>query len=175
MPPSAGTAAAGTETGKGTRSRANDSARMAMETALWHVAARRMTRPEAPGGSRLSPRHNDRMTQFSAEVLQAAAREREVHLTTIGRKTGKPRRVTIWIGTDGKRLSIRSGQGMRRHWPQNMLANGEGVVRLAKSEVKDKPRLVTGAAEARARSGLDRSKYRPFVPPSKAVQPAPLL
>ena len=114
------------------------------------------------------------MTQFSAEVLQAAAREREVQLTTLGRKTGKPRRVTIWIGTDGKRLYIRSGQGMRRHWPQNMLANGEGVVRVGKTEVKVKPQLVTDPAEARAVSGLYRSKYGAFVRPSKHGEPLTL-
>ncbi len=114
------------------------------------------------------------MSQFSAEVLEAAAREREVQLTTYGRKTGKPRRVTIWIGTDGKRLYIRSGEGMRRHWPQNLLAKGEGVIRLAKTEVKVKPRLVTDPAEARAVSGLYRSKYGQFVRASKPDEPLTL-
>jgi deazaflavin-dependent oxidoreductase (nitroreductase family) len=114
------------------------------------------------------------MSQFSAEALQAATREREVQLTTLGRKTGKPRRVTIWIGTDGTRLYIRSGQGMRRHWPQNLLAKGEGVVRLGKSEVKVKPRLVTDPAEARAVSGLYRSKYGQFVRASKPDEPLTL-
>ena len=111
------------------------------------------------------------MSQFSAEVLEAAARERAVQLTTLGRKTGKPRRVTIWIGTDGNRLFIRSGEGMRRHWPQNLLAKGEGVVRLGKSEVKVKPRLVTDPVEARAVSGFYRSKYGQFVRPSKSGEP----
>ncbi len=145
-----------------------------METASRHPTGPHTTRPETPGGSRLSPRHNDRMSQFSAEVLEAAAREREVQLTTLGRKTGKPRRVTIWIGTDGNRLFIRSGEGMRRHWPQNLLAKGEGVVRLGKSEVKVKPRLVTDQAEARAVSGLYRSKYGQFVRPSKPGEPLTL-
>jgi deazaflavin-dependent oxidoreductase (nitroreductase family) len=114
------------------------------------------------------------MTQFSAEVLEGAAHDREVQFTTYGRKTGKPRRVTIWIGTDGKRLFIRSGEGMRRHWPQNLLAKGEGVVRLGKSEVKVKPRLVTDPAEARAVSGLYRSKYGQFVRASKPDEPLTL-
>jgi deazaflavin-dependent oxidoreductase (nitroreductase family) len=114
------------------------------------------------------------MSQFSAEAVQAATREREVQLTTLGRKTGKPRRVTIWIGTDGTRLYIRSGEGMRRHWPQNLLAKGEGVVRLGKSEVKVKPRLVTDPAEARAVSGLYRSKYGQFVRASKPDEPLTL-
>ncbi len=114
------------------------------------------------------------MSQFSAEVLQAATREREVQLTTLGRKTGKPRRVTIWIGTDGKRLYIRSGQGMRRHWPQNLLSKGEGVVRLGTSEVKVNPRLITDPAEARAVSGHYRTKYGAFVRPSKPGEPLTL-
>lgn len=67
---------------------------------------------------------------FSRDVLDAAEREREVHLTTIGRKTGKPHRVTIWVGTDGKRLYTRSGEGLRRHWPQNLLVRGEGSCSL---------------------------------------------
>ncbi len=114
------------------------------------------------------------MSKFGAEVLQAAAREREVQLTTIGRKTGKPRRVTIWIGTDGQRLYIRSGQGMRRHWPQNLLAKGEGLVRLGKADVKVKPRLVTDPAEARAVSAIYRHKYGQFVRPSKPDEPLTL-
>ena len=88
------------------------------------------------------------MAEFNADVLDAANREREVQLTTNGRKTGKPHRVTIWIVTDGSRLYIRSGQGMRRDWPQNLLARGEGVIHLGKTAVKVKPRLVTDPDEA---------------------------
>jgi len=114
------------------------------------------------------------MNEYSPDVLQAVAREREVQLTTHGRKTGKPRRVTIWIGTDGTRLYIRSGQGMRRHWPQNLLAKREGVVRLGKTEVKVKPRLVTDPAEAREVSAIYRRKYGQFVRPSKPDEPLTL-
>ena len=45
------------------------------------------------------------MAKFPPEVHEAAGREREVVLTTTGRKTGKPRRVTIWISTDGEDYS----------------------------------------------------------------------
>ena len=114
------------------------------------------------------------MRQFAAEVLDAAKREREVQLATYGRKTGKPRRVTIWIVTDGSRLYIRSGQGMRRHWPQNLLARGEGVIHLGKTAVKVKPRLVTDPDEARAISAIYRRKYGPFVRASKPNQPLTL-
>ena len=111
------------------------------------------------------------MASFSDDVLKAAAREREVTLTTVGRKSGKEHRVTIWITTDGTRLHIRSGQGLRRQWPQNLIARGEGELQLGKLRVKVKPRLVTDPAEARAVSALYRKKYGPSVRASKPNQP----
>jgi len=109
--------------------------------------------------------------QFSPDVLEAATREREVQLTVRGRKTGKPRRVTIWIGTDGIHVYVRSGEGLRRHWPRNLLASGEAVLDFKKIAVKVKPRLVTDPVEARAVSALYKRKYGPFVRASKPNQP----
>jgi deazaflavin-dependent oxidoreductase (nitroreductase family) len=111
------------------------------------------------------------VASFSADVLEASKREREVKLTTIGRKSGKPHQVTIWITTDGKHLYIRSGQGLRRNWPQNLVARGEGLLRLGKTEVKVKPGHVTDPVEARAVSALYRRKYGPFVKASRPNQP----
>jgi deazaflavin-dependent oxidoreductase (nitroreductase family) len=106
-----------------------------------------------------------------ATWVDAAAKEREVTLTTQGRKTGQPARVTIWIGTDGKRLFIRSGGGLRRHWPQNLMASGEAVLQLGKTSVKVKPRHVTDPEEARAVSQLYRKKYGSYVTASKPTEP----
>ncbi len=103
--------------------------------------------------------------------VDAAAREQEVTLTTVGRKTGKPHRVTIWISTDGKRLYIRSGQGLRRHWPQNLMARGEATLHIAGESIKVKPRHVTDPSEARAASELVRKKYGSVVKPSKPSEP----
>jgi deazaflavin-dependent oxidoreductase (nitroreductase family) len=111
------------------------------------------------------------MAGFPPEVLDAAAREREVTLTTDGRKSGKPRRVTIWLATDDRRIFIRSGQGLVRQWPQNLVARGEAVLRLGKQELKFKPRHITDAAEARAVSELYYKKYGSFVKPSKPPEP----
>jgi len=115
-----------------------------------------------------------RVGVFSPDVLEAAAREREVELTTVGRKTGKSRRVTIWIATDGRRLYIRSGEGLRRQWPQNLLARGEGGLNFRKTSVQVKPRLVTDPEEARAVSALYRPKYGAFVRASEPNQPLTL-
>jgi deazaflavin-dependent oxidoreductase (nitroreductase family) len=111
------------------------------------------------------------VTSFTDDVLKAAGREREVSLTTVGRRSGKEHRVTIWIATDGSRLYIRSGEGLRRHWPQNLLARGEGVLHLGKTTVKARPRRLTDPAEARAVSALYKKKYGAFVRASKPDQP----
>lgn len=76
---------------------------------------------------------------FTPDVLEAAARQREVTLTTYGRKTDNAVSVTIWVTTDGRRIFIRSGAGLGRHWPQNLLARGEGVLNLGKKSIKVKP------------------------------------
>jgi hypothetical protein len=111
---------------------------------------------------------------FSADALEAARREREVKLTTVGRKSGKRHQVTIWITTDGKRLYIRSGQGLRRHWPLNLVARGQGLLQLGKTEVAVAPRHITDPIEARAVSGLYSRKYGPFVKASRPDQPLTL-
>lgn len=111
------------------------------------------------------------MAAIDPAVVEAAARQREVKLITYGRKTGKPVRVTIWITTDGIRLYVRSGQGMRRHWPQNLVARGEAVLQLGGRSLKVRPRQVTDPVAARGVSELVKKKYGPFVRASKPNQP----
>jgi deazaflavin-dependent oxidoreductase (nitroreductase family) len=111
------------------------------------------------------------MSAFRNDVIEAAKREREVKLTTQGRKTGKPYDVTIWVVTDGTRLYIRSGQGLVRQWPQNLVARGEGVLHLGKMKLKVRPRLIADPAEARATSTLYTRKYGSSVKASSPQKP----
>jgi hypothetical protein len=110
------------------------------------------------------------MSSFGPEVIEAAKVAREVTLTTYGRKTAKQYDVTIWITTDGKHLYIRSGQGLGRQWPQNLLARDEGLLQLDERTVKVKPRLVADPNEARASSRLYTKKYGSFVKASESNQ-----
>lgn len=114
------------------------------------------------------------MDAFSPDVIEGVANQREFGLTTYGRKTGKARRVTIWAVTDGRRVYIRSGQGLRRHWPQNLLARGKGVLHLGRAKVEVRPRLLSDPAEARAISDLYRRKYGATVKPSAPDEPLTL-
>lgn len=111
------------------------------------------------------------MAAFSSDVLEAAGKQREVTLTVRGRKSGKPRRVTIWISTDGKHLYVRSGAGMRRDWPQNLLARGEGELEVGGRKVEVRARHITEPGEARAVSELHRAKYGSYVKPSRPPEP----
>jgi hypothetical protein len=109
------------------------------------------------------------MASFAKDVLEAAANEREVTLTTRGRQTGKARRVTIWLATDGHKIFIRSGQGLVRHWPQNLMAQGEGVLHVGGHDVKVRG-VIMEVATARAVSELYRKKYGSSVKPSKPTE-----
>jgi deazaflavin-dependent oxidoreductase (nitroreductase family) len=108
---------------------------------------------------------------LARDVLDAAAAEREVTLTTYGRKSGKQIPVTIWVSTDGEHLYVRSGRGMARDWPQNLMARGEAVLDIGGRKVNVKPRQVTDPEEARAVSQLVRKKYGFLVRASKPGQP----
>ena len=115
------------------------------------------------------------MDRFADDVLNAVAKEHEVRLTTYGRKTGKPSTVTIWIVVDdAHRVFIRSGKGLARHWPQNLLKRPEGELKLGKTVVRFKSRHVTDPAEARHSSSLYGPKYGASVKPSSDDEPLTL-
>src|SRR5258708_33149153 len=110
------------------------------------------------------------MESFRPDVIEAAKGEREVKLTTYGRKTGKPHEVTIWITTDGTRLYIRSGQGLVRQWPQNLIARGEALLQLARATVKVKSRLVPGPDGGPAGTRMSGAQYEVA---GQATEPGP--
>jgi deazaflavin-dependent oxidoreductase (nitroreductase family) len=116
------------------------------------------------------------MAAFNAGVLDAAAREREVALTTRGRRTGNPHRTVIWVWGDGQRLFIRSGGGLSRDWPRNLLARPQGVLHVGGHDVPVQARHL-GTGEARDVGPLINRKYGSFpqqpaagAPPTAAEQ-----
>ena len=111
------------------------------------------------------------MKQFPKDVLDAEAKEKEVRLTTYGRETGTESSVTIWIVTDGIKAYIRSGQGLKRHWPQNLLARPEGTLQLDGTTVRVKSRHISDPAEARHSSTLYGPKYGVSLKPSDESGP----
>jgi hypothetical protein len=72
--------------------------------------------------------------------------------------------VTIWVVTDGNKVYIRSGQGMRRQWPKNLQARPEGLLQLDREVVRFRSRHITDESEARHSSTLYGPKYGPSSP-----------
>jgi hypothetical protein len=111
------------------------------------------------------------MQGFSEDVIEQAARQKEVALTTFGRKTGREHRTIVWISTDGDRLFVRSGGGLGRDWPKNLLAGGTGILHLDGYEGRVRGRHIEDPAEARAVSGFVRRKYGEAVAQSAGDEP----
>ncbi len=55
-------------------------------------------------------------------IVQALARDRVIDITTIGRKTGRQRRIEIWFHNVEGRIYI-TGLPGRRSWYANLLSN----------------------------------------------------
>jgi deazaflavin-dependent oxidoreductase (nitroreductase family) len=108
---------------------------------------------------------------FDPAILEAAAREKEVELTTFGRKTGNASRRIIWISVLGQRIYIRSGLGMTRDWPKNLQANGRAILHIDGKDVPVRARHVSDPEEARAMHAPVKQKYNAQRPASKANEP----
>jgi deazaflavin-dependent oxidoreductase (nitroreductase family) len=105
----------------------------------------------------------------------AAGSAREVDLTTYGRRSGRPSRRTIWITSDPEgRLYIRSGQGLTRDWPQNLLANQGAVLHVGGEDLPVRARHVTDRAELRASHAAVKQKDGRDLPASEEGQPLTL-
>jgi len=105
------------------------------------------------------------------DLASAAATAPEVDLTTFGRKSGRPSRASIWITTDAYgRIHIRSGQGLVRDWPQNLLANGRAILHIDGKDFPVLARHVTDRAELLASRDAVKAKYRIEVPTSQPGQ-----
>jgi deazaflavin-dependent oxidoreductase (nitroreductase family) len=116
------------------------------------------------------------MTQ--SDLARAAAVAREVQLTTFGRQTGRPSRRTIWITTDALgKVHIRSGQGLARDWPRNLLANPRAVLHINGRDIAVRARHVTDRTEIRASQDALQLKYGRRLPtsrPGEALTPPEL-
>ena len=85
-------------------------------------------------------------------IAQALKRDRTIDITTIGRKSGQPRRIEIWFYRAGERIYLSGGPG-RRSWYANLLANPEFTFHLKGSVRADLPARatpVTDSGERRA-------------------------
>lgn len=91
-------------------------------------------------------------TQLDPAIVQALGHGHTIDITTIGRRTGEPRRIEMMFHNFGAHLYI-SGMpnpGRTRAWLQNMRANPSFMFHLKRSVQADLPataREITDLAE----------------------------
>ncbi|ASW53442.1 nitroreductase/quinone reductase family protein [Plantactinospora sp. KBS50] len=80
------------------------------------------------------------------EAVQALERQRTIEISTIGRRSGRPRRIEIWRYRAGGRYWLTGSPG-RRDWYANLLARPEFTLHLADLDLQVRGRAVTDPDE----------------------------
>ena len=80
------------------------------------------------------------------EIQGALARDRMIDITTIGRRTGEPRRKEIWYHRVNGQIYI-TGRPGRRDWYANLLANPELTFHLKESIEADLPAVARAVVD----------------------------
>jgi deazaflavin-dependent oxidoreductase (nitroreductase family) len=80
-----------------------------------------------------------REVKMENEIRTALKTDRVIDITTIGRKTGKPRRLEIWFHNLDGELFLTGSPGRKRDWLANLIANPEFTFHLKQSLQADIP------------------------------------
>lgn len=90
------------------------------------------------------------------------AHEKVLYLTTIGRKTGKPRTIEIWFVMSQQRIYILAEHGLRAQWVRNIQAHPGVTVQIGRRRLSARGRVLDDARDHRewqAVAELSRRKY----------------
>ena len=88
---------------------------------------------------------------MSEQVQRALAHDRTVDITTIGRRSGQPRRIEIWFHNLDGRIYI-SGRPGLRGWYANVVAHPDFEFHLkesAEADIRARAHPITDPAERR--------------------------
>ncbi|MEZ4675371.1 MAG: nitroreductase/quinone reductase family protein [Caldilineaceae bacterium] len=88
------------------------------------------------------------MTTFSQAIQQALITDQVIDITTIGRKSGEPRRIEIWFHNLDGRLYITGTPGRPRDWLANLLAHPNFTFHLKESTQANLPARAVPITEA---------------------------
>lgn len=91
--------------------------------------------------------------------LETVAEESLVEITTIGRKSGKPRTTTIWFVYEKNHLYIQSGQGGKTSWYQNLKKNRHIDMEIGNLTFTGQAHFIDNPQETERIHELFRSKY----------------
>lgn len=90
---------------------------------------------------------------MNERIRQALARDRTIDITTIGRRSGRPRRIETWFYRVDDRCYLAGSPG-RRDWYANLLANPDFTFHLKRSARADLRATATPITEAVARRAI---------------------
>ena len=91
--------------------------------------------------------------------LKGVADESILNLTTIGRKSGKPRTRPIWFVYDQGKIYLQAGKEGNTDWYKNLQKNPEVGLAIDKLVLKGQAHIVEGEAETERVHDLFREKY----------------
>ncbi|HEX5415281.1 MAG TPA: nitroreductase/quinone reductase family protein [Chloroflexota bacterium] len=110
-------------------------------------------------------------------IRQALAQEKTIDITTIGRRSGEPRRLEIWFHNLAGKIYITGTPG-KRDWYANLVANPEFTFHLKGQVAADLPARatpITGPAERRAVLGQILAKREKPAELEKWLKESPLV
>ena len=90
------------------------------------------------------------------------ASEPYCYLTTIGRRSGAPRRIEIWFAAAGSTIYLLAGGRERAGWVRNLVAAPRVSVELGSQRFAGVARVLADGPEAASARRLVYEKYRPI-------------
>jgi deazaflavin-dependent oxidoreductase (nitroreductase family) len=94
------------------------------------------------------------------KLLAQLPREEYCYVTTTGRVTGKPHKIEIWFGLNGRTVYLLSGGMDKSDWVKNLKKNPSVSVRIAKHTFPAAARIVTNGQEETMARHLLAAKYQ---------------
>jgi deazaflavin-dependent oxidoreductase (nitroreductase family) len=79
--------------------------------------------------------------------FDALRHENVLYLTTVGRKTGKPRTIEIWFVSYEERLYLLAEHGLKAQWVRNIQANPDVRMQIARHRFRARGRILDAAQD----------------------------
>ncbi|MBA2518568.1 MAG: nitroreductase family deazaflavin-dependent oxidoreductase [Chloroflexia bacterium] len=90
---------------------------------------------------------------MNEDVKRALAQDRTIDITTIGRTSGKPRRIENWFHRLDDRVYMTGSPG-RRDWYANLVGNADFTFHLKETTAADLPARATPITDAAAKRAI---------------------
>jgi deazaflavin-dependent oxidoreductase (nitroreductase family) len=103
------------------------------------------------------------MDTSRSDALQRVAQRQTLTLTHVGRKSGKPYRVTIWFIAAGDKIFLPTAN-VNRQWVRNLRQTPLARLEIGGEKFEGAARFITDPDERARIMALVRGKYWMFIP-----------